>query len=464
MAKNATKELTKGSPFKLVFQFSVPLIFGFLFQQFYSLVDTVIVGRVLGVNALAAVGVTGSVCFMIMGFCMGVCGGFAIPVAQRFGAEDYTGMRKMVANGMWLCIAFSVVMTLISVCLCRQILIWMKTPSDIIDDANAYLFVVFLSIPVIYLYNMLSGIIRSLGDSRTPLIFLIISSVLNIILDYVLMVPIKGGVAGASWATLISQAVSGVLCLFYMKRKFTILKMTREELRPDTHCMGILCGMGVPMGLQYSITAIGSVILQAAVNDLGSASVAAMTAGNKISMFFSCPFDAMGTTMATFGGQNVGAKKLDRVGQGLKAGNIIGGVYSVIAFIILYLLGDKLTLFFIKKGEEHIVGEVMMVLMANAAFYLTLSVLNNTRFLIQGMGFSKFAILAGVFEMIARSVVGFIFVPKYGFLAACLAGPIAWIMADAFLVPAYFSVKARLQRLFEGDLSTMELENICLKQ
>ncbi|MGN0307979.1 MAG: MATE family efflux transporter [Lachnospiraceae bacterium] len=449
MAGNRTKDLTVGSPLRLILGFCIPVVLGNLFQQFYSLVDTVIVGRVLGVDALAAVGSTGSVCFMIMGFCMGVCSGFAIPVAQRFGAGDYVGMRKMVVNSMWLCIVFSVIMTIVSAALCRQILVWMKTPENIIEDAYAYLFVVFLSIPVIYLYNMLSGIIRSLGDSRTPFVFLVIASALNIVLDYVLMVPIKWGVAGASWATLISQAVSGILCLFYMKRKFLILKLSREEWEADGHCMGILCGMGIPMGLQYSITAIGSVILQAAVNGLGSASVAAMAAGSKISMFFSCPFEAMGATLATYGGQNVGAKKLDRVGQGLKAGNIIGGIYSLLAFGILFFFGNQLARLFIESGKEYIVEEVMMVLLSYGGFYIALSVLNNTRFLIQGMGFSKFAILAGVFEMGARGIIGFWFVPRFGFFAACLAGPAAWVMADLFLIPAYYRVKHKLHRLFE---------------
>lgn len=451
MAEDATKDLTIGSPFKLVLDFSIPILFGFLFQQFYNLVDTIIVGRVLGVNALAAVGVTGSVCFMILGFCIGVCSGFAIPVAQRFGAKDYAGMRRAVANSTWLCILFAMVMTIVTSLLCRQILEWMKTPSDIIDDAYSYLLIVFISIPVIYLYNMLSGIIRSLGDSKTPVVFLVIASILNIILDYTLMVPIKLGVAGASLATLISQAISGICCLFYMKKKFQILKISKSEWRMDAHCMGVLCGMGIPMGLQYSITAIGSVILQTAVNGLGAASVAAMTAGNKISMFFSCPYDALGTTMATFSGQNVGAKRLDRVGEGLRAGNIIGAVYSAMAFVVLYLFSNELALLFVNKGEEYILDEVVMVLLFNSIFYISLSVLNNTRFLIQGMGFSRLAIFAGVLEMIARSVVGFLFVPRFGFKAACLAGPIAWTMADMFLIPAYFMVKKKLQRIFEGE-------------
>lgn len=307
MAKSATKDMTNGSPMKLILQFCIPLFFGMLFQQFYNMMDTVIVGKFLGVNALAAVGATGSINFMIIGFCMGVCNGFAIPVAQQFGAGDYHALRKYVANSVWLAIAFAGAMTAVVCLLCRQILLWMNTPKDIIAGAYSYIFVIFLGIPVIYLYNLLSGIIRSLGDSKSPLIFLVFSSVLNIALDMILILVFHMGVAGAAWATVISQGVSGVACLIYMMKRFDILKITREEWRLDGKYVLVLCNMGIPMGLQYSITAIGSVILQTAVNTLGSAAVASTAAATKISMFFCCPFDAMGSTMATYAGQNVGA-------------------------------------------------------------------------------------------------------------------------------------------------------------
>ena len=312
MAKNTTKDMTVGSPMKLILGFSVPLLFGFLFQQFYSVVDTVIVGQFLGMNALAGVGATGSINFMIVGFCMGVCSGFAIPVAHKFGARDYSGMRQIVANCVWLSLLFSAVMTVIVVFLCDDILRWMNTPEDIFEDAYSYILIIFIGIPATYLYNMLSGIIRSMGDSKVPLFFLVLSSVLNIGLDLLCIVNLRLGVAGAAIATVVSQLISGVLCLFYMIKRYEILHITKEEWKINTHHMKVLCGMGIPMGLQYSITAIGSVILQTAVNGLGSLAVASVTAAGKVSMFFCCPFDAMGSTMATYGGQNVGAKKLDR--------------------------------------------------------------------------------------------------------------------------------------------------------
>lgn len=450
MMRSVTKDLTEGAPMKLILEFSIPILLGFLFQQFYNLVDTIIVGRTLGVNALASVGATGSINFMIIGFCMGVCSGFAIPVAQRFGAKDMPGLRKMVANSMWLCIVFAAAMTIIVSLLCRNILVWMNTPADIMEGAYAYIIIIFIGIPVTYLYNMVSGIIRSLGDSKTPVYFLILSSVLNIILDFVCIINLHMGVAGAAMATVISQGVSGVGCLIYMIKMFPMLHLEKEEWKYDVDCMKMLCGMGIPMGLQYSITAIGSVILQIAVNGLGSAAVAAMTAGTKISLFFCCPFDALGGTMATYAGQNMGAGRLERISEGLKKCSILGIGYALGAFAFLAFFSGKIALMFVDAGETVIISEVSKYLILSSAFYVPLAFVNMIRFLIQGMGFSKFAILAGVFEMIARALAGFLLVPMLGFTAACLASPIAWVLADAFLFPAYFYVMKRSKRNLEA--------------
>ena len=312
-----TKDMTQGNPMKLIVGFALPLLFGFLFQQFYNLVDTVIVGRFLGVNELAGVGATGSVNFLVIGFCMGVCNGFSIPVAHKFGAGDYKGMRKYVANSAWLGIAFSVVLTTVTVVFCRPILELMKTPEDIIDFSYDYIVIIFAAIPFTFLYNIVSGVIRALGDSKTPVIFLVISSIVNIGLDLFFIITFKMGVAGAAWATAIAQAVAGIGCTWYMVKKFEILHIQKDEWAFNAHMMGSLCAMGVPMGLQYSITAIGSVILQTATNTLGSSAVAAVTAAGKVCNFLACPYDAMGSTMATYGGQNVGAGKLERLDKGL---------------------------------------------------------------------------------------------------------------------------------------------------
>lgn len=451
MAKSVTKDMTNGSPMKLILQFGIPLFFGMLFQQFYSMMDTVIVGKFLGVNALAAVGSTGSINFMIIGFCMGVCNGFAIPVAQQFGAGDYHALRKYVANSAWLTIAFAGVMT-VSVCaLCRQILMWMNTPEDIMGGAYSYIFIIFLGIPVTYLYNMLSGIIRSLGDSKSPLVFLIFSSVLNIALDMVLILVFHMGVAGAAWATVISQAISGIACLIYMMKRFEILKITKEEWRLDGKYAAVLCNMGIPMGLQYSITAIGSVILQTAVNMLGSVAVASIAAASKIGLFFCCPFDAMGSTMATYAGQNVGAGKLERISMGIKSTCVLGLVYSVAAFGALTVFGTTIALLFVDASETLILQNVRWFLMINSAFFFPLALVNIVRFTIQGMGFSRFAILAGVCEMAARSIVGLGFVPVFGYIAACFASPIAWVCADLFLIPAYLYVMKKMRKMMEKE-------------
>ena len=338
----------------------------------------------------------------------------------------------------------SVVMTVLVCIWCRDILILMKTPSDILDGAYAYIFVIFLGIPLMVLYNQTSAIMRSLGDSRSPLIFLGISSILNIVLDLALVRPM--GVAGTAWATIIAQGVSGFLCLFYMKKKFTILAFTREDWKLHKHYVLNLCNMGIPMGLQYSITAIGSVILQAAVNTLGSVYVAAMTAGSKIFTFTCCPFDALGSTMATYGGQNVGAGKTERLGKGIKAAGIIGIIYSIVAFVLLYFFASYIALLFVAASETEIIRLTHQFIVYSALFYIPLTFVNVIRFCIQGMGFSTFAILAGVFEMAARTFAAVMLVPVMGYSGACLANPLAWIAADIFLFPAFMYCKKRLER------------------
>ena len=338
-------------------------------------------------------------------------------------------------------------MTAVVGVLCMDILRWMQTPEDIIQGAYDYIFIIFLGIPVTYLYNMLSGIIRSLGDSRTPVYFLLLSSVMNIFLDVFTILVMGMGVDGPAYATVVSQGISGLLCLVYMIKHYPVLKMTEEEKKPDPNMMKILCSMGIPMGLQYSITAIGSVVLQAAVNSLGSMAVAAVSAGNKVSMFFCCPFDALGGTMATFAGQNVGAGKLDRVREGVKMASIIGIVYSVIAFAVLALGGKYIALLFLDAGETEIIDQVSIFLIGNSMFYIPLVFVNVVRFAIQGMGFSTFAILAGVCEMAARTFVGFFLVPIFGYLPICIASPLAWICADLFLIPAFYHCLKKLKKL-----------------
>ena len=438
------KDMTNGSPSKHILGFAVPMLFGMLFQQFYNLVDTIIVGKTLGVEALAGVGATGSINFMIIGFCMGVCNGFVIPVAQCFGAKKPADLRKYVFNGYICSIVFAIVLTLASVIFCRRILIIMNTPADIIDHAYNYIVVIFIGIPTVFLYNMVSGVIRSLGDSKTPVVFLVLSSIINVVLDFFLILVCKMGVAGAGWATVTSQLISGLTCLIYMYKKYDILKGDKSERVLDRRFITNLCMNGVPMGLQYKITAIGSTILQAAVNTLGSTYVAAMTAGSKMFNFTCCPFDALGSTMATYAGQNVGAAKIKRLGQGVRSAMIIGSVYSVLSLIALYFTTDYIALLFVNASETTIIALTRQFILASACFYIPLTGVNVVRFCIQGMGFSVFAISAGILEMIGRAFAAIILIPSIGFMGACLASPIAWIAADAFLFPAFIHCAKKL--------------------
>lgn len=440
-----TKDMTKGSPFKLILGFAFPMLLGMLFQQFYNLVDTMIVGKTLGVSALAGVGATSSINFMIIGFCMGICNGFAIPVAQQFGAGKYSELRKYVFNGYVCSAVFAVVMTILSVVFCAPILRLLNTPDDIFMHAYNYIVIIFAGIPTVFLYNIVSGIIRSLGDSKTPVYFLVLSSVINIALDFILIIYVKMGVAGAGVATVVSQLISGVGCTIYMYKKFDILKATKQENVVRKRYVVNLCYIGVPMGLQYSITAIGSTILQAAVNGLGSSYVAAMTAGSKMFNFTCCPFDALGSTMATYGGQNVGAGKIDRLGKGIRAAMIIGAVYSVVALVVLFFTTDYIALLFVDAAEVEIIRLTRRFIIASALFYIPLTGVNVYRFCIQGMGYSVFAILAGVFEMLARTLVAIFLIPVIGFNGACLANPAAWIAADIFLIPAFMNCCNKLK-------------------
>lgn len=438
------KDMTNGSPSKHILGFAVPMLFGMLFQQFYNLVDTIIVGKTLGVEALAGVGATGSINFMIIGFCMGVCNGFVIPVAQCFGAKKPADLRKYVFNGYICSVVFAIVLTLASVIFCRRILIVMNTPADIIDHAYNYIVVIFIGIPTVFLYNMVSGVIRSLGDSKTPVVFLVLSSIINVVLDFFLILVCKMGVAGAGWATVTSQLISGLTCLIYMYKKYDILKGDKSERVLDRRFITNLCMNGVPMGLQYSITAIGSTILQAAVNTLGSTYVAAMTAGSKMFNFTCCPFDALGSTMATYAGQNVGAAKIKRLGQGVRSAMIIGSIYSVLSLVALYFTTDYIALLFVNASETTIIALTRQFILASACFYIPLTGVNVVRFCIQGMGFSVFAISAGILEMIGRAFAAIILIPNIGFMGACLASPIAWIAADAFLFPAFIHCAKKL--------------------
>ena len=440
-----TKDLTTGSPLKLILYFAFPTYLGMLFQQFYNIVDTVIVGKLLGIGPLAGVGSTGSLNFMVLGFCMGLCSGFAIPIAQKFGAREESALRKYVANSFWLAAVFSVLLTVPVCVFCRPILRLMNTPEDVFEYAYRYIFIIFLGIPAAFLYNILAGILRSLGDSKTPVVFLALSSFLNIALDIITIRLFGMGVEGTALATVISQAASGIICFFYMKRRYAILRMNAQERRPDGRCMARLCYMGIPMGLQYSVTAIGTLIIQATMNGFGSAAVAGATAAQRIHGFLACPLDALGSTMAPYTGQNMGAGKLERISKGVWSASLCGIACSAAMYAVAAVFGRSLVCIFLDEPEETVIGYAAQFLTNTAGGYCLLTLVNVVRFSIQGMGFSVLAIVSGIMEMIARAIAGLFLAPRFGFAAVAFAHPLAWIFADVFLIPAFLLCRKRIQ-------------------
>ena len=449
MPRSMTRDLTEGKPLKLILSFAAPLLFGVLFQQFYSFVDTAIVGRYLGTTKLAAVGATGSVNFLVIGLCLGFCSGFSIPIAQAFGAKDEHEVRRCVWHAAVLSAGLSVLFGAAATLLCKPLLRLMNTPEEILDFSAGYIRIIFAAIPCCVLYNMASGILRALGDSRTPVVFLVMASLVNIALDLFLIIACGMDVAGAAVATAASQLLAGIGCLIVIIRRFPILRLTKKDRAFSVKRARTMMGIGLPMGLQFSITAIGSVVVQMSVNGLGVDAVAAVSAATKLSMFFACMFDALASTMATFAGQNTGARKPDRVGQGLRAASEVGICYCIAALGVILLFGDNLLGLFINGQESAGVMELAFrFLKINAAFYIPLLFVNIVRLCIQGMGFTRVAMLAGLSEMAARTAVALLVVPAAGFTGACFANPAAWIAADLFLFPCYF----RLMRTVRGRL------------
>ncbi len=445
------KEMTSGASFPLILNFTLPLLLGNLLQQTYSLMDAAIVGKYLGINALASVGASTSVVFLILGFCTGCCSGFSIPVAQKFGARDYVTMRRFISVSLKISGVMSVALAIITSLLCAYILRTMQTPENIFDGAYTYLLITFIGIPSIFFYNLLSGIIRALGDSKTPFWFLLLSSVLNIILDLFCIIVLGWGVAGAAIATVFSQGVSSVLCYIYMNRKYEILKTTPSERRFRSDIARQLLGIGVPMGLQFSITAIGSIMLQSANNALGTACVAAFTAAMRIKMFFMCALDSLGIAMATYSGQNYGAGKPIRIWQGIKSSYVMMLVYVAAINIIIWCFAEKFALLFIDPSETEVIKDTALFLHINLSFFPLLGSLMILRYTIQGACYTKLAMFSGVSEMVARIMVSLVVVPLFGYLGVCYGDPTAWLFANLFLIPAFIYVYRRLKQIARSE-------------
>ena len=413
------------------------MIVGNLFQQFYNMADSIVVGQFLGVNALAAVGSTGSINFMILGFATGSCSGLCIPIAQAFGAGDMKTMRRYVTNAVYISAAITVFITAGTMLFTRQILLLMQTPANILEDAYSYIIVVFAGTGALMLYNLLSGILRALGDSKTPLYFLIIAAVLNIILDIVFVVPLKMGTAGAAYATIIAQAVSGLLCLPYIWKRFPILHMKKEDWRPGGTLIRRLLVIGLPMGLQFSLTAVGSIVLQTAVNGLGSAAVAAMTAGGKVSLILTQPMESIGLTMATYCGQNLGAGKNERVKAGFGAGvKLLGSI--CLCFTALYLLaGRQLLMLFMNSPTGEAVNTGLTFLQTIAPFYLLLAFKLTSDGLMRGCGMMGRFMATTLSDLFLRVVLAILFSSWLGVNGIWLSWPVGWFVGTVLSVVFY---------------------------
>ena len=452
----SSREMTQGAIFPLIFSFTMPLLLGSLLQQAYSLIDASIVGKFLGISSLAAVGSSTSVIFLILGFCNGCCAGFGIPVAQKFGARDYSTMRRYVYVGLKMAAVMSLAIAIVSSLLCRDILRWMRTPADIFEGSFDYLLVTFIGIPCTFFYNLLASFIRALGDSKTPFYFLLFSAVLNVLLDLFCILVLGWGVMGAALATLVSQGLSAILCYIYMIRKFPILKADSPEDKIfDKGLARNLLAMGVPMGLQFSITAIGSIMLQSANNALGAACVAAFTAAARIKMCFICVFESLGIAMATFCGQNYGAGRPDRILQGIKVSSLMMVSFAAFTWIFLMITSRSLAMLFISSSEVEILDATVLYLHVTNYFFVAVGLLCILRYSIQGIGFSNFAMFSGVAEMIARILVSIYAVPAYGFLGVCFGDSLAWIAADLFLVPAFWYVYNKIKIGFSYEKAKM---------
>ena len=429
MAKQGTMDLTQGRPIKQLLLFSLPLVLGTLFQQLYSFVDTVMVGRLISEDALAAVGTTYSLNFLTLGFVQGACVGFGIPLAQSVGAKDPKEFQRYFWNGVWLCVLLGAVMTVLTFCLARPLLLLINTPADILADAVRYIQIIFLGIPATVLYNFCAGALRAAGDSQRPTYFLLATSCLNILLDYVFIAIIPMGIAGAALATVLSQLVSGLLNLGWIFFKTDLLHDCSGLRRPSGSHLAQLCRVGIPMGFEYSVSALGAVIMQGAINVLGTAAIAGQTTGEKIRQMFTLPMESVGMGMATYAGQNDGAKRYDRIQSGIKAGLTIQWIYCAAAWIVIFFGKGLFTEIVLGPGAGEAAAlsiQYLSIISVLFCIHGSLMIMRNT---LQGMGYSLHAVLSGVGELLGRALGGWLAAAYFGFTGICLANPLAWAFA-----------------------------------
>lgn len=441
-----SKDLTHGSPIKLILLFALPMLMGNVFQQFYAMADTIVVGQYIGVQALAAVGATGGITFFVLGFMMGLSNGFSIIVAQRFGSKDEAGVRKAVGNIIVLSIIFGIIVTFLSVSGARFILELLNTPSDIIQYSFNYLTVIFGGLMATMAYNLIAAILRSLGDSKTPLIFLIVAAGLNVILDILFITQFGMHVEGTAYATIISQSISFICCLIYTKKRYPILHLSKDDFRLDHGLVRQLLRIAIPGAFANSITAFGVMVLQGTINQLGSDYVAAYTAGTKVDQFFTMPTMSLGMAMATFAGQNLGAGKLDRVKKGLKQTFVVSVGYSILGGVALVTFGEFFVKLFVSDASGVVLDASMQYLRIIAMFCWALAIVFLFRNTIQGLGNGTVPMITGFLELIMRVLVAIVLSKMIGFTGICLSNPIAWLAADVFLIPSYLKTMKNIQK------------------
>ncbi len=450
--KTAQYDMTAGNPTKIILNFTLPIFIGNVFQQFYNMADAVIVGKFVGTKALAAVGSTGTIMFLIYGFVVGMTAGFTVLTAQKFGAGDLPAMRRTVAGASFLSLIIGLILTASFMILMRPWLHLMNTPSDIYADAYAYIMIISGGILAQMLYNLLASILRALGNSKVPLYFLILSALLNIALDLFFIIVFHMGAAGAAIATIISQGVSGLLCLLYIIKKVPVLHMTREDWHPTGVLLRKQIQIGIPMALQYSITAIGTMMVQSSLNILGSTLVAAFTAASKIEQVVTQAYVALGTTIATYGAQNMGAGNIPRIRKGFCASTIIGILYSFAAAALVMTVGKYMSYLFVSEDVALIIDSVDIYLKCVGAFFIPLTIVNIYRNGIQGLGYGLLPMMAGVAELIGRGIVAVIAARQRSYLGVCLASPAAWVLAAALLLVMYFYImKVDLKKIITNQ-------------
>ena len=431
-----SRDFTVGNPWKNILFFCIPILISNIFQQLYSMVDTIIVGQTISLSALAAVGCTGSISFLVIGFVSGITSGFGVMMAQYFGAKNEENFRRSIGTCYLLSVVFSVIVTAIAVPCAMPLLKIMHTGSDIIGRAHSYIVTIFAGVTATFVYNLSASMLRAIGDSRTPLIFLIFASVLNIGLDFLCILVFRMDVMGAGLATVLSQLIAGLLCLFYGLKRYEILRIKRVHLRWDSPFAWKHVKVGLPMALQFSITAIGVMVVQTVLNDLGTLTVAAYTAASKIDTIAQQPFLAMGAAIATYCAQNFGAHKFDRIRRGMNIGLVLTFAFSALGFLFAFFLRTPLLKLF-SDDYASIESEATVYLYINTGTYLFLGLIYLYRNCIQGMGFSAVTMLSGLTELVMRVIAAFVFANLLGYVGVCSANPVAWFGADIILIVIY---------------------------